>query len=111
VVAGWIFEENLRPFVEMVAYVAGYVFDEDDWTAIHFGVQDTDSERGPWLTYPFTGRMPLTLKAAKESGAGIVSFDLDSEAGLAPEVEAQLDLLFLVCETCEVSSQQYKPAH
>ena len=51
-VQGWIFEENLQPFVELLAFLAGYrLYDEEyDWVAIEYGVKDTDVDEEKWCT-------------------------------------------------------------
>jgi hypothetical protein len=63
---GWILTDNLRPFVETVAFLLGYRFDESDWSAFEAGLPSTDSERGPWFEYPLAG---ASVEVALEPGA------------------------------------------
>ena len=64
---GWIWTENLRPFLEVLAVLTEYQFDESDWHAFTAAVDGTDSERGPWFDYPFGS---ATVAVAREPGAG-----------------------------------------
>ena len=57
-VANWIFEEHLRPFMETLAHFAGTVFEDDDWIALEYQLLLRDEPAG--LTY--------------EPGTSVVSF-------------------------------------
>ena len=63
---GWIWTDNLRPFLEALSGEIGYAFDDADWTAIEFGLAGTDSEQGPWFDYPVGA---LFVSIAFELGA------------------------------------------
>lgn len=53
VIINWIYEGNLKPFVEQIAVLAEYAFDDNDWIAIEYGVRDTDTNMDKWFDYPF----------------------------------------------------------
>jgi hypothetical protein len=73
-VEGWIFAENLRPFVEVLASLAGYaLYDEQyDWVAIEDGLKDTDADEEKWYTYPLAGVRPLTLRITVAATARVM---------------------------------------
>jgi len=73
---GWIWTDNLRPFLELASTLVGYSFDDSDWTAVSAGVPGTDSEDGPWFDYPIG---PSLLHVALEPGASeMVQLMLDA---------------------------------
>src|SRR5215472_14082940 len=84
-VEGWIFAENLQPFAELLAFLAGYtLYDEEyDWVALEYGVKDTDVDAGKWYTYTFAGPHPLTLHIAQDDGSSVVHVRVTSEAALS----------------------------
>ena len=112
-VGDWIFAENLQPFAELLAFLAGYtLYDEDyDWVAIKFGIKDTDEDGDKWYTYAFAGRRPLTLHLALNPGSNVVSVRVSSDAAITAELAAQLDLLVAVCQHYTVAGRGTPPAH
>ncbi|MER7734582.1 hypothetical protein ABTX80_27185 [Streptomyces erythrochromogenes] len=55
-VGGWIWERNLRPFLELLSHYVGYAFDASDWETVARAVGETDDERADgWYTYPLAG--------------------------------------------------------
>ena len=109
--ADWILAENLQPFVELLAFLAGYtLYDEGyDWVAIEYGVKDTDVDEDKWCTYTFAGKHPLTLHVARDGGASIVSVRVTSEADITADLAAQLDLLVMVCQDYTVTRRGPRP--
>lgn len=97
----WIFAENLQPFVEVLAYLAGYtLYDEEyDWVTIEYGIQDTDEDEGRWYIYAFAGPRPLTLHLARNSGSDVVSVRVTRDAPIPADLAAQLHLLVLICQS------------
>ena len=63
---GWIWTGNLRPLLVEPGRLTGDGFDDSDWIAVEYGIQGTDSEAGPWFSYP-VGRIGVRL--ALEPGA------------------------------------------
>ena len=45
--AGWIIDEKLRAFLEIVSEAAGSPFDADDWTAVSFGFVRIEARSDP----------------------------------------------------------------
>lgn len=101
---GWIFRENLKPFVALLAQIAGYdLYDEDsDWVAIKYGIKNTNVDADQWHTHLLAGAQPLTLELALNPGSRVVSVYVRSATPVAPEVAAQLDLLIDICQLYEV---------
>ena len=110
-VEGWIFAENLQPFVELLAFLAGYkLYDEEyDWVAIEYGVKDTDVDEEKWCTYTFAGTHPLTLHVAQDEGSHVVHIRVTSDAAITEDLAAQLDLLVMVCQDYTIARQGSRP--
>src|SRR5215213_8388696 len=94
-VTGTFQDDNLRPFLEIVAAFVGYAFDEDDWTAIRFGVRDTVGERGLWYDYSLPGSHSAHVKVAydEDPGTGVIMFRVDVPPALVPKMEAARDIV------------------
>jgi hypothetical protein len=63
-VSGSVYHENLRPFLEVISRLVGYEFDDLDWIAIEFGIDEAERS-GPqlefnWFEYPIGG-VPVRL--------------------------------------------------
>jgi hypothetical protein len=69
----WIFDTNPRPFCEVVAEFAGYVFGDSDWLAIETALPGTDVDQDTWYDYPLHGPVPVTLHLAADPGSSVVS--------------------------------------
>lgn len=55
-VEGWIWHENVQPFLALLARYAGYDFDDTDWQVVELGLEATDDEhRDRWYSYPLVG--------------------------------------------------------
>jgi hypothetical protein len=88
---GWVFEQNLRPFLETIAALAGYDLDEDDLTAINyslFKVSLADDQTATRVDYPLSGDRPMTVKLEHELGTSVVSYELTSDADPKHELTA-----------------------
>jgi hypothetical protein len=110
-VEDWIFAENLQPFVEVLAFLAGYpqYDDEYDWVAIEYGIKDTDADEDKWYTYPLAGTRPLTLHVARELGSHVVSVRVSSDAAIAADLAAQLRLLVMLCQDYGIAERGSGP--
>ena len=112
--SGWIFGENLQPFVELLAFLAGYtLYDEEyEWVAIEYGIQDTDRAAGKWTSYEFAGTHSLTLHLARNIGSNVVSFRVTSDTAITAELTAQVYLLVMVCSEYTIARHgRPPPAH
>ncbi|MFF5019341.1 hypothetical protein [Streptomyces sp. NPDC001165] len=55
-VRGWIWNENVQPFLAILSRYAGYDFDGTDWQAVELGLEATDDEHPDrWYGYPLVG--------------------------------------------------------
>lgn len=88
VVEDWIFDENLRLFMEALAHFAGATFDDDDWLGLEHDLilrpDQPDQERH--TEWPL-GRHAVHL--AYEPGSSAVSFQIEADA----EFELRADTL------------------
>ncbi|HEV2459827.1 MAG TPA: hypothetical protein VGS80_15835 [Ktedonobacterales bacterium] len=103
--------ENLQPFVELLAYLAGYtLYDEEyDWVAIEYGITDTDEDEGKWYTYTFAGMHPLVLHVARTSGSHVISVRVTNDTAITADLAAQLDLLVTVCQHYTIAGRGTRP--
>jgi hypothetical protein len=56
----------------MVAALADYGFDDDDWLAVRTGVDKSDGDAGKWFEYPLAGSRTVTLELAHDPGTAVV---------------------------------------
>jgi hypothetical protein len=63
-ISDWIWSGNLHPMFQVLGQVAGYVFEESDWSAVEFGIAGTNSERELWFAYPLIGATRLDVEVA-----------------------------------------------
>ena len=93
-VSGWIYEENLRPFLEALSWFVGYSSNEDDWVAISHGVKNTFAEKGLWYDYSFVGTCTAHFKVAHdEPGTGIIVLQVNVPQPLNPKLEAAIEIM------------------
>src|SRR5262249_13748167 len=70
VLAGsWVWHSNLRRFLELVSFYAGYRFDESDWLAIEAGLNALASENQAF-DYPIAGRQELGVSLSTDPSSG-----------------------------------------
>ena len=101
----WIYAENLKAFVRLLTYLAGYtLYDENyEWLAIENGLKVTDANDGRWYTFPIEGKWRLTLDLALDPDSSYETYiRVTSENDLDPELRAQLDLLISICQDYSV---------
>jgi len=97
-VANWIFRNNLRPFLCILSGIVGYDFDDDDWTAIEYGLRDTDGDKGRWFTYRFEGAQTASLALALDQGTQVVLVQADTPAPL----DTQVALAVSICQSFDL---------
>jgi len=103
----WIFEENLRPWLEIVASIVGYAFEAEDWDAVHFGLANTDSEEGRWYRYPF-GTTAVCAALARDPGTAVVACELD---GVLPEQQKLVALAVSIAQQYQVEHRARPPSN
>ena len=94
-IGNWIWETNLRPLVEVLAWLADYELFEGEWDLIRNGVCDTDSDAHPprWFDHEFLGRGRVAFSLAKNGGSSVISVRLSAEEPLRTKLEFTLDLM------------------
>ncbi|MGW5742031.1 hypothetical protein [Amycolatopsis sp. NPDC003861] len=82
--------------VEYIAALVGYSWDELDDSALEAGIPKTDADLPPdtWFAYPVAGAPDLTLRIARDHGAGKLSMIIGGEMDdvLAARIDVLLDL-------------------
>lgn len=71
--SGWVREDSLQSFLELISTEHGYSFDADEWGAFTVGLKQTDAERELWFEYTLgpDGTAP-TLRVALDVGTEVV---------------------------------------
>ncbi|MDN3028363.1 hypothetical protein [Streptomyces sp. S.PB5] len=74
-VEGWIWDENVQPFMALLARYVSYDFDGTDWQVVELGLEATDDEHPDrWYSYPLVGSSHhLDVHLAKAVGGHEVS--------------------------------------
>lgn len=98
-IANWIYEENLKPLLEMLSCLVDYSFDESDWVAVSTGIVNTDDEKDEWYEYQLIGKQTIEVKVAADPGSCIIHVQLQSK----PNVEEKAKVAIAIF-------QQYKVA-
>ncbi|MFF2191349.1 hypothetical protein [Streptomyces sp. NPDC058157] len=87
-VGGWIWERNLRSFLELLSHYVGYEFDATDWETVALAIEATDG----WYSYPLVGEhREVEIRLAREVGGD--EFRLAVNGALTPELEVRVDTL------------------
>ncbi|GAA4547645.1 hypothetical protein [Amycolatopsis samaneae] len=93
---GWIREENLAKVMAYLAGLVDYDWDDFDADALDAGIPPTDADlpTDTWFEYPVVGMPALSLRIAREQGAGLLSMYItgDFDSVLAARFETLLDL-------------------
>jgi hypothetical protein len=84
--ADWVFQNNLRPFLTVLGWIAEYQVDEDDWLAVSCGLRSSDVEAVRWYEYGFLGRHSVRLWLAYDSGSSVIHARVEAPAALEPQV-------------------------
>jgi hypothetical protein len=103
IVGDWIFDDTVKPFVAMAAVYTHCTLDEDDWTAVEQGVQDSDEDEGKWFYFYLEGTEPLYLELARSPGSRVVLVRARGNAALGHELQVLMD----VCQTYRLSSREH----
>ncbi len=67
-----IIDNNLEPWLAVVASFVGAQLDADDRAAIEHGMSDTNVERKAWFEYAFSGTETLNVRLARDPGSSVV---------------------------------------
>jgi hypothetical protein len=87
--SGWVSEEDLFPFLAVVADMVEYDFGPDtDWLAIYHAIySDPNAGDEHWVAYRFEGKRAADFEFAWEPGSGVISYRLSTD----PNVEFASD--------------------
>ena len=77
---GWVWRENLRPFLEMVASLARYEFDQWDLDAVLTGLGDSDADEERWFRYPFGDEPQVVLGFSADRDGDEVGIEAEFDA-------------------------------
>lgn len=92
-VGGWIWERNLRSFLELLSHYVGYGFDATDWETVALAIETTDDEQANgWYSYPLVGeKREVEVRLARVVGGHEVMVAV--KGALTPELEVRADTL------------------
>ncbi|MGA8114266.1 MAG: hypothetical protein WCA46_11435 [Actinocatenispora sp.] len=93
---GRIWEQNIRPLLEMLALYAGGGFDSTEWSVTEQRLKDTDAASADgWYNRPVYGGVArLAVVMARVSGDDLVSVRIwgNDVPGLAERVDTLFDI-------------------
>jgi len=94
-VANWIWRTNLRPFVEVLAWLSHYELADGEWDAILSGVEQSDSDAVPprWYNYEFQGKHKVTFSIGWDQGTEVIQVRMKIPNAIAVKIETALDLM------------------
>jgi hypothetical protein len=92
-ICDWIYSDNLKPLVEILSRFAGYEFDGGDWTALEFGVIDTNYEQDRWFRFEFVGSHSIRVEFAMDPGSEVLFVRIESDWETAPQIDVIVPLL------------------
>lgn len=91
-IGNWIYEENLKPLLEVLSQLVSYNFDDSDWTAISTGLKGTDDEKNEWYSYSLIGRKTVEVEVAADNGSCVVHVRLHSELHVEEKAEVAISI-------------------
>ena len=101
--SGWIWTRNLKPFLESAASALGARFDDDDWGAVHYGIQGTSDVDDRWFVYELTGALQtLGITLALDEGGSTDIVQVRIARGIEAVAAARIETLIAVCNCYEV---------
>jgi len=89
---GWLWDENVQPFLEFVAGSVGYDLAPEALATYLAEVRAADAEREAWCVIPLHG---CTLHLASDPGTFVVHAKMDGPGSLAAELRGVV--AFLAC--------------
>jgi hypothetical protein len=69
--AGWVFQENLFAWLELVAVGIAYPFSSDELETIVRGAQACDSDSNNWYEYVLAGTETISLELGFDAGTSV----------------------------------------
>lgn len=103
---GWVWRDNLFPFLQTVSGLVRYRFDEWDEDAVSTGLGESSAEADRWFEYPLEGSPRLALRLAldgEEDRHVLVDVDLDDTGDELPlQIPLLLDVFstYRMCDRC-----------
>ena len=98
-VSDWIFDHNLKAFVDILSELAGCSFDGGDWDAIESGLADTNARTDRWYEHPLTGESMVDLALAVEPGSSVVRVRIQAD----PDVETKAEMAVWIAQSYNIS--------
>ncbi len=87
---GWISQDNLHPFMLILAKVVFCKFDETEWEEVRYGVSRTSDEKSEWFDYKLNGLYTVTLRLARDANADVILYELIFPDELHNKIESAI---------------------
>jgi hypothetical protein len=91
-ITSWIWINNLRPFLSVLAWTVVYDFDPDDWVAISHGIVGTNDEEERWFGYEFSGQHRAEFMLAFDAESDLVHLRISLPESLVPRIETAISI-------------------
>lgn len=105
-IQGWIWQQNLWPFVETAASFVGVTPDDYDSEAIEHGLSHTDVEQDHWFAYSFGTSLSLRLALAQDVGTEVLF--VQAEAGA--DASVNMNVAIQIFQNYRVASDKLDTA-
>jgi hypothetical protein len=82
-VAGWILQNNLDPFLTALSWIVGYSIDDDEWETINTDLLEMSLE----LSHEFSGNHKVKFEVAVDRVTGNFQVKVDAPKEFDSQVE------------------------
>ena len=104
---GWIWRNNLKPFLSSTASALEVEFDDDDWEAVLYGIQGTSDVEDRWFDYELIGcQITVGIALALDEGGATDIVLVRVVRGVDFIAEAKIQTLLSVCSSYDVTSHK-----
>ena len=94
ITSGWIFDNNLRPFLQFLGWTVDYDWAPSEFIAIEMGIEPQDSGTCPWYEYPIYGKEKAILRVSRdEAGSSVLNVEVNSSPEIAVKCEVAIELM------------------
>lgn len=93
-IANWIYEENLQPFLEILGLIIDYQFDPAEIVLIQADVRESDGDADCWFEYQMPGvRYSCHIRLAHDLGTHVIQLQIDLPALANDQVAVVVHIL------------------
>jgi len=94
-VVNWIWANNVRPLMDVLAWLTSYDLTEDEWNVIAEGVDESDGDAKPprEFEWELSGRERVVLRLAADPGTNVIQVKIEAPNTIEQKVDIALNLM------------------